>query len=220
MCSKHVEAWNKLIIKFSASSCLILRNKKLLFLHLVRWLYCISDARSRKHQINSFTLSLTRSHTPSTKWFQKRTQSLFQHWATNFSPCNQSWRDKNPIALSTLRTSKERRLQSNLSQGWPRSYKMIVRLLLIIRSTVIATLYISPDFKRLSIIYHDAYFMCLVVGKKMLYLCAALTDWSVLRILISRLWGGSYPHRWRTKRNDLFLEISGFKQGQKKQTYM
>ena len=27
MCSKHVEAWNKLIIKFSASSCLILRNK-------------------------------------------------------------------------------------------------------------------------------------------------------------------------------------------------
>ena len=30
MCSKHVEAWNKLIIKFSASSWLILRNKKLL----------------------------------------------------------------------------------------------------------------------------------------------------------------------------------------------
>ena len=28
MCSKHVEAWNKLIIKFSASSWLILRNKK------------------------------------------------------------------------------------------------------------------------------------------------------------------------------------------------
>ena len=27
MYSKHVEAWNKLIIKFSASSCLILRNK-------------------------------------------------------------------------------------------------------------------------------------------------------------------------------------------------
>ena len=27
MCSKHVEAWNKVIIKFSASSCLILRNK-------------------------------------------------------------------------------------------------------------------------------------------------------------------------------------------------
>ena len=27
MCSKHVEAWNKLIIKFSASTCLILRNK-------------------------------------------------------------------------------------------------------------------------------------------------------------------------------------------------
>ena len=27
MCSKHVEAWNKLIIKFSASSCLILRQK-------------------------------------------------------------------------------------------------------------------------------------------------------------------------------------------------
>ena len=27
MCSKHVEAWNKLIIKFSASSWLILRNK-------------------------------------------------------------------------------------------------------------------------------------------------------------------------------------------------
>ena len=26
MWSKHVEAWNKLIIKFSASSCLILRN--------------------------------------------------------------------------------------------------------------------------------------------------------------------------------------------------
>jgi len=26
-CSKHVEAWNKLIIKFSASSWLILRNK-------------------------------------------------------------------------------------------------------------------------------------------------------------------------------------------------
>ena len=25
VCSKHVEAWNKLIIKFSASSCLILR---------------------------------------------------------------------------------------------------------------------------------------------------------------------------------------------------
>jgi hypothetical protein len=29
-------------------------------------------------------------------------------------------RDKNPTALSTLRTSKEWRLQSNLSQGWPR----------------------------------------------------------------------------------------------------
>ena len=29
MCSKHVEAWNKLIIKFSASSCLILRNSHL-----------------------------------------------------------------------------------------------------------------------------------------------------------------------------------------------
>ena len=28
MCSKHVEAWNKLIIKFSASSWLILRLKK------------------------------------------------------------------------------------------------------------------------------------------------------------------------------------------------
>ena len=28
ICSKHVEAWNKLIIKFSASSWLILRNKK------------------------------------------------------------------------------------------------------------------------------------------------------------------------------------------------
>ena len=27
MCSKHVETWNKLIIKFSASSWLILRNK-------------------------------------------------------------------------------------------------------------------------------------------------------------------------------------------------
>jgi len=27
MCSKHIEAWNKLIIKFSASSWLILRNK-------------------------------------------------------------------------------------------------------------------------------------------------------------------------------------------------
>ena len=27
MCSKHVEAWNKLIIKFSASSWLILINK-------------------------------------------------------------------------------------------------------------------------------------------------------------------------------------------------
>ena len=27
MCSKHVEAWNKLIIKFSASSWLILRDK-------------------------------------------------------------------------------------------------------------------------------------------------------------------------------------------------
>ena len=27
VCSKHVEAWNKLIIKFSASSWLILRNK-------------------------------------------------------------------------------------------------------------------------------------------------------------------------------------------------
>ena len=27
MCSKHVEAWNKLIIKFSASSWLVLRNK-------------------------------------------------------------------------------------------------------------------------------------------------------------------------------------------------
>ena len=27
MCSKHVEAWNKLTIKFSASSWLILRNK-------------------------------------------------------------------------------------------------------------------------------------------------------------------------------------------------
>ena len=28
MCSKHVEAWDKLIVKFSASSWLILRNKK------------------------------------------------------------------------------------------------------------------------------------------------------------------------------------------------
>ena len=27
MCSKHVEAWNKFIIKFSASGCLILINK-------------------------------------------------------------------------------------------------------------------------------------------------------------------------------------------------
>ena len=28
LCSKHVEAWNKLIVKFSASSWLILRNKR------------------------------------------------------------------------------------------------------------------------------------------------------------------------------------------------
>ena len=37
MCSKHVEAWNKLIIKFIASSWLILR-----------WIYW--DARSAKYQ--------------------------------------------------------------------------------------------------------------------------------------------------------------------------
>ena len=37
MCSKHVEAWNKLIIKFSASSWLILRQ--------IYW-----DARSAKYQ--------------------------------------------------------------------------------------------------------------------------------------------------------------------------
>jgi len=35
MRSKHVEAWNKLIIKFSASSWLVLRNKN--------WLLCLSD---------------------------------------------------------------------------------------------------------------------------------------------------------------------------------
>jgi hypothetical protein len=34
MCSKHVEAWNKLIIKFSASSWLILRNKQETTVHV------------------------------------------------------------------------------------------------------------------------------------------------------------------------------------------
>ena len=58
MCSKHVEAWNKRIIKFGASSWLILRNKYLRIVHdhflsnslfinnpatpnyVVRWQYC------------------------------------------------------------------------------------------------------------------------------------------------------------------------------------
>ena len=31
MCWKHVEAWNKLIIKFSASRWLVLRNKKVIY---------------------------------------------------------------------------------------------------------------------------------------------------------------------------------------------
>ena len=35
MCSKHVEAWNKLVIKFIASSWLILRNKKSLVFYQV-----------------------------------------------------------------------------------------------------------------------------------------------------------------------------------------
>ena len=35
MCSKHVEAWNKLIIKFSASSWLILINKHILCIPLL-----------------------------------------------------------------------------------------------------------------------------------------------------------------------------------------
>ena len=35
MCSKHVEAWNKLIIKFSASNWLILRNKYIIYCVMV-----------------------------------------------------------------------------------------------------------------------------------------------------------------------------------------
>ena len=45
MCSKHVEAWNKLIIKFSGSNWLILRNK--LFLRFQSKLKCL-DRFSKK----------------------------------------------------------------------------------------------------------------------------------------------------------------------------
>ena len=46
MCSKHVEAWNKLIIKFSASSWLILRNK--LACSVCRWMSpsCLDASRT------------------------------------------------------------------------------------------------------------------------------------------------------------------------------
>jgi len=47
MCSKHVEAWNKLIIKFSASSCLILR-----------WIYW--DARPAKYQQRKIVINIKR----------------------------------------------------------------------------------------------------------------------------------------------------------------
>ena len=38
MCSKQVEAWNKLIIKFSASSWLLLRNKKYNICCVIDWI--------------------------------------------------------------------------------------------------------------------------------------------------------------------------------------
>ena len=46
MCSKHVEAWNKLIIKFSASSWLILMNKKKRILNIRN--YLINDEVAEK----------------------------------------------------------------------------------------------------------------------------------------------------------------------------
>ena len=52
MCSKLVEAWNKLIIKFSASSWLILRNKhKLAYVIL----YAIPFSTLTRHKNSSYT---------------------------------------------------------------------------------------------------------------------------------------------------------------------
>ena len=45
MCSKHVEAWNKLIIKFSASSWLILINKFIEIVRLFRNEICLTVDR-------------------------------------------------------------------------------------------------------------------------------------------------------------------------------
>ena len=49
MCSKHVEAWNKLIIKFSASSWLILRNKYYWHVYClsINSAYCITTFSTR-----------------------------------------------------------------------------------------------------------------------------------------------------------------------------
>ena len=54
MCSKHVEAWNKLIIKFSASSWLILINKCNVFC-LFSVSHCISNAVHSRHEFNCST---------------------------------------------------------------------------------------------------------------------------------------------------------------------
>ena len=67
MCWKHVEAWNKLIIKFSASSWLILRNKLLfqfLTLILLTWRIWWAPNNASKWQIgfNSAFRGLSRLH--------------------------------------------------------------------------------------------------------------------------------------------------------------
>ena len=65
MCSKHVEAWNTLIIKFSASSWLILINKS----RYTSWLKYSFWCRYSRNNNSSKTCYNFKSQRPETCWF-------------------------------------------------------------------------------------------------------------------------------------------------------
>ena len=75
MCSKHVEAWNKLIIKFSASGWLILRNKsyftirqaRSLFIILTGKIWLTSKRKTYKKQEEVYCVRM-KVKLPSTPW--------------------------------------------------------------------------------------------------------------------------------------------------------
>ena len=93
MCSKHEEAWNKLIIKFSATSWLILRNKNqsLVFSKYPEFSSTPGDLKSKIFMSSSAATSLVktaRSHI-FIVWSLKENLQEHFYWTTKYCrmPC-------------------------------------------------------------------------------------------------------------------------------------